>query len=113
MESKTNKDDLLEMIQYGADKIFKSKATTDELKNKWQQHTKKNFSELTLEFNYQEYDGEDYTERRKERIKRLNEEKYALIASMKTQMNGKSARHFKLGQMGKERKNYNEDAYYR
>ena len=71
------------------------------------------FNELTLEFNYQEYDGEDYTQRRKERIKRLNEEKYKLVAAMNAEMNGKSARFFKMGQMGKERKNYNEDAYYR
>ena len=79
----------------------------------FQKYFVKDFNELQLEFNYQEYDGEDYTERRKERIKKLNEEKYKLIASMNVEMNGKSARHFKMGQMGKERKNYNEDAYYR
>ena len=62
-QSKTNKDDLMEMIQYGADKIFKSKdstitdedidailsaskTTTDELKNKWQEHTKKSFANI-------------------------------------------------------------------
>ena len=135
--NQNKKDELMEMIQYGADKIFKSKGSTitdddidkilegsqndtDKLREEWQNKTKKQFSELTLEFNYQQYEGEDYTQARKERTKRLNEERYKLIEYMNNEMtdglNGgtRSTRlATQFGVIGRGRKNYNENAYYR
>eukprot|EP00486_Rosalina_sp_Unknown_P008961 CAMPEP_0201593062 /NCGR_PEP_ID=MMETSP0190_2-20130828/190786_1 /ASSEMBLY_ACC=CAM_ASM_000263 /TAXON_ID=37353 /ORGANISM="Rosalina sp." /LENGTH=480 /DNA_ID=CAMNT_0048052115 /DNA_START=1309 /DNA_END=2748 /DNA_ORIENTATION=- len=141
-KNKNNKkDELLEMIQYGADKIFKTKGSTitdddidtilegsindtAKLKEQWQDKTKKQFSELTLEFNYQQYEGEDYTQRRKERTKQLEQDRYKLLEYMNEEMqggipggNGGTMRSTRLatqfGQIGRSRKNYNEDAYYR
>jgi len=134
------KDELLEMIQYGADKIFKTKGSTitdddidtilegsindtAKLKEQWQEKTKKQFSELTLEFNYQQYEGEDYTKRRKERIKQIEQDRFKLVEYMNDEMqggnmnNGATMRSTRLatqfGQIGRSRKNYNENAYYR
>merc|ERR1712129_188709 len=87
--------------------LGKSKQMTEQLKDKWMENTKKSFEQLTLEFNYQTYDGEDYTQRRKERLKQLEKEKYALIESMNSEMQGKSTRNIKIGV------NYDEDAYFR
>merc|ERR1712154_356220 len=87
-----------------------SKNDTNRLKEEWTERTNKNFSELNIEFNYQEYDGLDYTERRKERMKELKN----LQNTMQEEIKGKSSRLLtKFGQIGKERKNYDENAYYR
>jgi len=133
----TRSDALLGMIQYGADKIFDnqsstitdddidkilsaSQSDTAKLQAEWHDSTKKQFNELSLEFNYQQYEGQDYTQKRKEKQARLNEERFNLLAKMNDEMqDGKTGAvrstrlATQLGPAGSRRKNYNENAYFR
>merc|ERR1711933_161047 len=78
MSSKVSKSEMMEMVNYGADNIFKSgdstitdedidsileagKKRTEELTGKWEKATQKKFSEFTFDGNYQVLDGIDYS----------------------------------------------------
>merc|ERR1712129_538165 len=130
-----NKDDLMDMIQYGADKILKTKGSTvtdddidailansknetNELKEQWQDQSKKTFSELNLEFNYQQYDGEDYTQRRKEKNKKMNEERFKFIGTLQAEITDSHSGGIRSTRLmtdfrAKKRINYNDDSYFR
>ena len=77
---------MIEMVQYGADKIFKSKGstvtdqdidsilsaskkTTEQLTAEWEKKSKKDFKQFSMEFNYQRFEGEDFTKARKEKVR--------------------------------------------
>jgi len=133
--AKNRQSSLMEMVQYGADKVFRSKnaqvteedidaildnckGDTERVRAEWEKKSKKKFEELTLEFNYQSFEGEDFTEARKlKRTQQLEEQRQQLLAVMAAEGDApmRSTRlSTQIGsRVGAQRKNYNEDAYFR
>merc|ERR1719491_2753830 len=125
---------LMEMVQYGADKVFRSKnaqvteedidaildnckGDTERVRAQWEQKSKKKFEELTLEFNYQSFEGEDFTEARKlKRTQQLEAQREQLLAVMAAEGDApmRSTRlSTQIGSRANKKVNYNEDAYFR
>jgi len=125
---------LMEMVQYGADRIFNAKGATvtdddidsilaasrndtDRLKAEWEKKSQREFSELSLEFNYQKFENEDFSAARKAKAKRLEAERRRLLEVMGHELGaahgGQRSTRLQTQIGGQRRKNYNEDAYFR
>ena len=119
-----NKENLMDMIQYGAKDIFKSenstitdddidkilnkgKQDTNQLMSKWEKASKKKFTELKLEFNYQTYENIDYSNVKQQK---MEEQRLKLIQILNDKVPERMTR---ANTSFTKRINYNENNYFR